>query len=407
MKHAKKILALLLAMIMLIGMAACGGNNSTDNSKTPENETTTKDGSTGSTISDNGGTNTETEEDYNGKLVSEGMMEMVYAEKRSIELFKGGYRLISGGTGGHKYLVVPEGMKVPAELEEGVFVLQMPIENVYSASTAIISLANAIGALDRIKLCGTDYDSWQVPEMIAQMDAGKMIYSGSYKEPDYELMTAHDIQFHIDTTMVDSYPEVLDKFYELGIPSMVEDSTKELHPMARIEWVKLLGVLFDMEAEAFFAEQIERFNEAYTEESLGKTVAIGYITTNGKCYARNGGDYIAQLAEMAGGDYICADMNPDKGGNTSMTFEEWYNLFVDADYLFYYNLGEEFYTVADMIAYNPLFADFKAVQNGNVWVTCDGFSQKAADIVGVITDMNTVLSSEDNTVTSDFIVKIS
>jgi len=135
--------------------------------------------------------------------------------------------------------------------------------------------------------------------------------------------------------------------------------------------------------------------------------ALAYITTNGKCYARNGGDYIAQLAEMAGGDYICADMNPDKGGNTSMTFEEWYNLFVDADYLFYYNLGEKFYTVEDMIAYNPLFADFKAVQNGNVWITCEGFSQKSADIVGVITDMHTVLSSDDNTVTTDYIVKIS
>ena len=60
-----------------------------------------------------------------------------------------------------------------------------------------------------------------------------------------------------------------------------------------------------------------------------------------------------------------------------------------------------------MIDYNPLFADFKAVQNGNVWVTCDGFSQKSADIVGVITDMNTVLTSEDNSVTTDFIVKIS
>lgn len=408
MKHTKKILALLLAMIMLLGMVACGGSNSTDN-KAPENGTTVNPDNSGSTTPDNGNANTETQEDYNGKLVSEGMMELKFAGLFSIELFKGGYRMISAGTGGHKYLVVPEGMTVPADLEDGIFVLQMPVENVYSASTSLISLADAIGALDRIKLCATEYDSWQVPAVIAQMDAGKLAYSGSYKEPDYELMTAHAIQFHIDTTMVDSYPEVLDKFYELGIPSMVEDSSKETHPLGRVEWVKLLGALFGLEAEAdaYFAEQIERFNAAYTEESLGKTVAIGYITTNGKCYARNGGDYIAQLAEMAGGDYICADMNPDKGGNTSMTFEEWYNLFVDADYLFYYNLGEKFYTVEDMIAYNPLFADFKAVQNGNVWITCEGFSQKSADIVGVITDMHTVLSSDDNTVTTDYIVKIS
>ena len=100
-------------------------------------------------------------------------------------------------------------------------------------------------------------------------------------------------------------------------------------------------------------------------------------------------------------------LEPEETGNTSMTFEEWYDKFVNADYLFYYNLGQKFYSVQEMIDYNPLFADFKAVQNGNVWVTCDGFSQKSADIVGVITDMNTVLTSEDNTVSTDFIVKIS
>ena len=169
------------------------------------------------------------------------------------------------------------------------------------------------------------------------------------------------------------------------------------------------------EVKATFQSALDRMDEsedfvftaACAEESLGKSVALGYITSSGKCYARNGGDYIAQLIEMAGGDYVCADMAPDETGNTSMTFEEWYDKFVDADYLFYYNLGQEFYSIQDMIDYNPLFADFKAVQNGNVWVTCDGFSQKSADIVGVITDMNTVLTSEDNTVTTDFIVKIS
>ena len=68
MKHTKKILALLLAMIMLLGMVACGGSNSTDN-KTPENETTANPDNSGSTTPDNGNANTETQEDYNGKLI--------------------------------------------------------------------------------------------------------------------------------------------------------------------------------------------------------------------------------------------------------------------------------------------------------------------------------------------------
>lgn len=398
----KKWLALVLALTLVLGLTACGGNQANN-------------GSAAGNQAENQNTDTQQNEGdaAGGQLVSEGMVELQYAQRFSIEKFEGGYRMItagSEGTGGpKKYMVVPEGMSVPEGLEEDVIVLQLPLDNIYCASSSMMSLTAALGALDHIKLCALDYDSWQLDEVRAQMDAGKLAYSGSYKEPDYEMMTANDIQLYLDTTMIDGYPEVLEKFSELGITSLVEDSALESHPMGRVEWIKVLGVLYGMEdeANAYFDDQVEKFNAACAEESLGKSVALGYITSSGKCYARNGGDYIAQLIEMAGGDYVCADVEPDQTGNTSMTFEEWYDKFVDADYFFYYNLGVEFSSIQDMIDYNPLFADFKAVQNGNVWVTCDGFSQKSADIVGVITDMNTVLTSEDNTVTTDFIVKIS
>ena len=401
----KKWLALALALTLLLSLAACSGNNTANSSGGQDQTDQTEDQS--------GETQQTGEETADGQLVSEGMVELQFAQRFSIEKFEGGYRMITAGSEGSggpkKYMVVPEGMSVPEGLEEDVIILQLPLDNIYCASSSMMSLTAALGALDHIKLCALDYDSWQLDKVREQMDAGKLTYSGSYKEPDYEMMTANDIQFYLDTTMIDGYPEVLEKFEELGIPNMVEDSALEGHPMGRIEWIKVLGVLYGMEdeANAYFADQVEKFNAACAEEPLGKTVALGYITSSGKCYARNGGDYIAQLIEMAGGDYVCADMAPDETGNTSMTFEEWYDEFVDADYLFYYNLGQEFYSIQDMIDYNPLFADFKAVQNGNVWVTCDGFSQKSADIVGVITDMNTVLTSEDNTVTTDFIVKIS
>lgn len=410
MKHTKKILALLLAMVMLLGMVACGGNNSTTNNKTPENETTANSDNSGSTIPDNGNANTETEEDYNGKLVSEGMMKLEYAERFSIELFKGGYRMISAGTGGYKYLIVPEGMKVPENLEDGVYVLQMPINKVYMASTGIMSLIDAIGALDFVPLVGTDVKGWYLPNVIAAMENGSIAFGGKYSEPDFELMAANEIQLHVNTTMIDSKPEVLEKFEELGIPSLVEDSSKEGHPLARVEWVKLFGVLFDMEEEAnAYFEAQKALVESATVDPLGKTVAMGYVSSDGtKCYARNGGDYYAQMIGLAGGTYVCADMEPEKGGNSNMTFEEWYAIFKDADYLFYMNFAAKFYSIEEMIASNPLFADFKAVQNGNVWITSPDFTQSTAAIASIVVDMNTILSSEDpSSVNTDHLIKIS
>jgi iron complex transport system substrate-binding protein len=351
-----------------------------------------------------------TPEDYNGRLVSEGMMPLEYAERFSVELFKGGYRLISAGTGGYKYLVVPEGMQVPEGLEEGTYVLQMPITRVYMASTGMMSLVDAIGCNDRIPLVGTDKSGWYLPNVVAAMESGSIVFGGKYSEPDFEMMVDQDIQLHINTTMIDSKPEVLEKFEELGIPSLVEDSSKEGHPLARVEWVKLFGVLFGKEAEAdaYFRQQVKTVEDA-TSESLGKTVAMGYVSSDGeKCYARNGGDYYAQMLGMAGGDYVCADMEPDKGGNSNMTFEEWYDKFKDADYLFYMNFAAKFYSIDEMVEFNPLFADFKAVKEGRVWITSADFTQSTAAIAGILQDMNTILKSDDpQNVTTDHLIKIS
>lgn len=344
-----------------------------------------------------------------GKLVSEGFMEMDYAEGFSVERFEGGYRMLTVGDPAQQYLVVPEGAGVPEEIDEAVTVLQMPLDNVYIASTSMVSLMNAIDALDVVKLVATDVDGWYIEEVQAAMEDGRIVFSGSYKEPDYEKMVEQNIQIHIDNAMVDSVPEVNEKFTELGIPNLVEVSSKENHPLARVEWVKMLGVLFGREEQAlaYFDDQKALMEQATAAESTGVTVAMGYITSSGKCYARNGGDYLVQMIQLAGGDYICADMEPQESGNTSMTFEEWYAAFKDADYLFYWNLGNKFYSIQEMTEYEPLFADFKAVQDGHVWITSPDFSQATSAISSIVADMNTILSSEDpDEVTTDHLIKI-
>ncbi len=349
------------------------------------------------------------EENYDGKLVSDGVMEVDYAKGFSVELFRGGYRMLTVGDPAAKYLVVPEGMSVPEELDETVTVLQLPIENAYIASTSMVSLLNAIGALDCVKLVATEADGWYIDEVKAAVEDGRIGFSGKYKEPDYEMMVERGIQLHIDNSMIDSVPEVNEKFIELGIPNLVEISSKENHPLARVEWVKLLGVLFGREAEAqtYFDNQKALMDQATAAKSSGITVAMGYITSSGKCYARNGGDYLVQMIELAGGEYICASVEPEKSGNTSMTFEEWYAAFKDADYLFYWNLGNKFYSIEEMTEYEPLFADFKAVKEGHVWVTSPDFTQATSAISSIVADMNTILSGENpGEVTTDHLIKI-
>ncbi len=404
----KKWLALALALAMLMSLAACGGKNDPPADDQSQQQGENQPGADDQQPDD---AQQPTEENYDGKLELEGPMEIEYAKNFTIDLYKGGYRMIHAGTGGYDYLVVPEGMSVPEGLDENVVVLQMPITNLYMASTSMVSLIDAIGALDRVKLVGTDVGGWYLDNVVKEMEAGNIKFSGKYSEPDFEIIASSDIQLHVDTTMIDSKPEILEKFVELGIPSLVEDSSKESTPLGRVEWVKIFGVLFGMEEEAkeYFEEQKAMVDSATAPESYGKTVGMGYLSsTSDKCYARNGGDYYAQMIGLAGGDYILADMEPDKSGNSNMTFEEWYAKFKDADCLFYMNFAAKFYSIEEMIEFNPLFADFKAVQNGNVWVTSADFTQSTAAIASIIVDMNTILSSENpSEVTTDHLIKIS
>ena len=391
MKHVmNKWLALVLALAMVLSISACGGNSAGEND------------AAGNQSGQNTG-DQEVQED-----ILEGQMELDYAENFTIDLYSDGYRMITIEGAAAPYLVVPEGAEVPETLAEGAVVLQLPIERAYVASTSMMSLLDAIGGLDRVKLVATEQEKWYLENIVSRMEAGDMVFSGSYDEPDYELMTAGDIQFHLDSGMVDGHPEVLEKFAELGIPSLVERSSQEGHPLARVEWVKVLGVLFDLEDEAqqYFEEQ-KALVEGAAGADTGKTASMGYITSTGKCYSRNGGDYMAQMIALAGGEYVLADMEPEESGNTNMTFEDWYARNKDADYLFYINFALGFNSLQEMIDYNPLFADFKAVQEGHVYVTSPDFTQSTAAIASIIADMNTIFTSDDPEVTTDHLIRLS
>ena len=403
-KTSTRILPLLLALLTALGaLTACGGQ---EKPSEPENTPSQQEPAAA-------GPQTppeQPEESADGKLVLEGAMPLDYAEGFHIDLYEGGYRMITAGSGtGEQYLVVPEGKSVPEDLDSAVKVLQQPIENVYIASTGMVSLLDAIGALDAVKLVGSEVSGWYIDGVVERMEDGCIEFGGKYSEPDYEQMTAKGIQLHVDTTMVNNNPEVLEKFDELGIPNFVETSSAEGHPLARVEWVKVFGVIlgYEEEAQRYFDGQKALLEAATAAESSGKTVAMGYITSSDKCYARNGGDYMAQMIGLAGGEYIRADMKPGEGGNSSLTFEDWYAGFKDADCLFYVNFARSFESLDDMIAYNPLFADFKSVQNGNVWVTSKDFTQSTAAIASIVSDMSQILASEDGDVTTDHLIKLS
>ena len=334
-------------------------------------------------------------------LTVTGSLPLEYATQFSVDFCEGGYNLITNGDGA-RFLTIPEGAEIPEDLPEDVTPLQMPLENLLISSTPTVSLINAIGALDAVTMTTQDYDGWYIDAVKAAMDAGSLTYIGSYKEPDFEALTANPPPFAVFSTMLDSVPEVADKLTEIGIPFLRDCSTYENHPLGRMEWIKLYGVLLGKEEEAQAHYEAQKaLVDSIAAEGNGKTVAMFYITSKGDLYTRRAGDYMVKMLELAGGTYILPDLEPEKSGTQKIEAEEFYAGAGEADYIVYiWSMGGKPETMEDFLARSPILADFKAVKEGNVWFTTPDYFQISDTLGSMILDFNKMLTNTDESVTA-------
>lgn len=328
-----------------------------------------------------------------------------YAKEFTVDECTGGTRLITIQNA--RYLVVPENSTVPNGLSEDITVLQKPLENVYLVSTSAMDPILKIDALSAVTLSGTSAENWYLPEAKEAMENGEISYAGKYSAPDYERIVSANCGLAIENTMIYHTPEVKEQLEKFGIPVLVERSSYESDPLARMEWVKLYGILFDKEAEAetFFNEQVQRIRPLLGQDTTGKTAAFFSVTSNNLVTVRKSNDYVAKMIGMAGGEYVFSDLS-DNGNNLAtinLSLEEFYAGAKDADVLIYNSTIEgKIETTEQLLSKCPMLADFKAVQNGNVWCTTQSLFQESMELPDLILDMNRVFTAESpNAVNED------
>ena len=233
-----------------------------------------------------------------------GHMTLQYATEFSVDYYDP-YALITIADN-QQYLLVPEGETVPVGLDTNITVLQQPFQNLYVAASSAMDLFDGIGALEQVRMTSTTEKNWSLPHIQSALEQGTMLYVGKYSAPDYETILSKGCNLAIESTMIYHSPEIQEKLEALGIPVLVERSSYESHPLGRMEWMKLYGLLMnrETEADAYFTAQSEKLDSILTEKNTGKTVAFFYITTNGSVNIRKPGDYTSKMIELAGGNYL-------------------------------------------------------------------------------------------------------
>ena len=232
------------------------------------------------------------------------------------------------------------------------------------------------------------------------MEDGKILFAGKYSEPDYEMLIDEDCDLAIESTMILHTPKVQEMIEDLDIPVFIDRSSYESHPLGRTEWIKAYAAMLNKEdaADTFFDTQTEVIGNLKDFKNTGKTVAYFFVNTDGTVVVRSSSDYIPKMIDIAGGKYIFQDLKNTKSKSASveLSMEEFYAKAKNADYLIYNaSIDSPINSIADLTAKSELFADFKAVKNGNVWCTGKSLYQ-ATDIVGnLITDINLMLTDGD------------
>ena len=334
-------------------------------------------------------------------LNCEGRMNLAYADQFSVEQY-GAYKLVTIVDSG-RYLLVPDGVSVPADVPSDIVVLQQPLTDGYLVSSAVMDLVCETGALSNIKFTGLKEKDWYVQDAADAMKAGDLVYAGKYSAPDYELLLGQGCKFAIENSMILHNPEVKEKLEELGIPVLIERSSYEKHPLGRLEWIRLFGVLFNQEQAGteFFREQVERVQPILEKENTGRTVAFFAVSSDGTITVRKPNDYVSSMIDLAGGVYSLNGYIEEEENALStlkMQMEDFYVAEKDADILIYNGTIEgELNSIDELIAKNSLFADFKAVQSGDVYTTGSNFYQETSATCDFIEDLNKILTNSSDT----------
>lgn len=320
-----------------------------------------------------------------------------HATQFSLDAYESGYRLATLASG-ERLLIVPEGATVPERLPEDIAVIRRPLENVYLASTGMICLVDAIGALDAIGVSSVRAEDSPVPAFAERLESGEISYGGIYRAPDYELITATGCPLAIENTNIDHVPEVRAKLEELGVTVLMEQSSREDEMLGRLEWIRLMGAVFgrEDEAAAVFDDVAAGVEAASQGGPTGKTVAFFYINEDGAAVTRRAGDYFCQMIEAAGGEYVSfAEEGATDSSPTTVTveMERFYEGARDADVIIYNGTIDDGVTSLEALSEkNRLIADFKAVREGNVWTCGANLYQQMTSMADIIEDFRAAFS---------------
>lgn len=306
--------------------------------------------------------------------------EVEYAVGWSVEYFNH-YKVVSVHTpwpgaaedDAFQYVLVQCGTPVPDGYDDAL-IIDVPSGDIIALSTTYLPHLADLDLLDN--LIGLDTVLFaNTPAVVELIEAGELAEFGSGAGINVELVLDAEpgivMTYGSGIPEYDAHPVLL----EAGVPVVINAEYVETSPLGRAEWIKFTALFYnaEAEAEAVFGETVAAYDAlvalaAEIPEDERRTLLWDSYTSFGDAWFVPGGaSFSGQFLRDAGANLVLGD-DPEIAGVTGSVpydFETVYDAGIDADV--WLPNAVAWYSLADVLAADPRYADLAAFQNGEVY----------------------------------------
>lgn len=258
-------------------------------------------------------------------------------------------------------LLNSEQLYSPRKNEE---IIRTPVQSIAALSTAFYAMITELGQLESIVAIENSNITFS-PSILSRAATGEIDQVGGDSQLNIEKL----ILLSPEIVMVGGYGNDLapsyQKLKDAGISIIQNYDWKEETPLARAEWIKLFGALYDEneKADSIFS-QIKKNYEDYaakTDTITNSPKALFSSMYNGTWYMPGGKSYVAHLLKDAKGTYPWE--KDSTSGSIPLSMEAVANKMLDADIW----IASNHYSLQNVINDDRRYAKFAPYINKSIF----------------------------------------
>ncbi|MEY8848801.1 ABC transporter substrate-binding protein [Psychroserpens sp. XS_ASV72] len=278
-----------------------------------------------------------------------------------------------------KYALVPKENQSKITLNKDDYdgIITIPIETIVVTSTTHIPALEHLGVENRlIGFPGCDYVSSEKTR--ARINTGQVRELGSNEGINTEIL----LELRPDLVMsfgVEGSNKSLETINASGISVIYNGDWVEKSPLAKAEWIKCFGILFDKSEKANMVFNTIETNymdaKKMASEAIEKPSVLCGAMYKDIWYLPNGTSPEAQILKDANTNYLWSDT--EASGSLALSFETVFEKAQDAELW----ISPSYYgSYDDLKASNDHYTKFKAFQSKNIYT----FSNTKGETGGVL-----------------------